>query len=147
MIDNLLDFSLYSAAGVIVLLCLFDGTRRLGAYGVHRRALLLTILSASACALFGGFAYQRYTDLKSTLATSQRKPAAAKPASFGKAASPEKKEQFSVALARQSFRASGDLGSYIDRNGEAKAFAPNQEDLKAREGVVAYYSRTEFAAR
>ncbi|HTQ72685.1 MAG TPA: hypothetical protein VMI74_00210 [Burkholderiales bacterium] len=145
--ENLPDFILNVAAGAFALFCLFDGTRRLGAYGVHRRAVLLIVLSGSACALYGYFAYQRYADLKVTVAESQHKAGPAQAARWSKVASPEKKELLSQALARQNFKASGALGPYIDRNGETRTFAPNQEDLDARERVVAYYSRSEYAAR
>jgi hypothetical protein len=147
MIDSWVDFALSVTAGTLALFCLFDGMRRLGAYGAHRKAMLLIILSSSVCALYGGFAYQRYTDLKTTLLASQQKPARAQTAAWSRVASPEKKELLSQALARQAFRASGALGPYIDRNGETRTFAPTQEDLTARERVVAYYSQTEFAAR
>ena len=147
MIENPVDFILNVTAGAIALLCLFDGTRRLGAYGLHRKAMLLILMSAGVCALYGGFAYQRYTDLKTTLLVRQQKPAKVQAATWSRVASPEKKELLSQALARQTFRASGALGPYIDRSGEARTFAPNQEDLAARERVVAYYSRTEFTAR
>jgi len=147
MIENLVDFVLNVAAGAVALVCLFDGTRRLGAYGVHRKAMLLILLSASVCALYGGFAYQRYTDLKATLLVSQQRPAKAQAATWSRVASPEKRELLSQALARQTFRSSGTLGPYIDRNGETRTFAPSQEDLAARERVVAYYSRTEVVAR
>jgi hypothetical protein len=147
MIENLVDFILNVTVGAVALLCLFDGTRRLGAHGVHRKAMLLILMSAGVCALYGGFAYQRYTDLKATLLVRQQKPAKAQAATWSKVASPEKKELLSQALARQTFRASGALGPYIDRSGETRTFAPNQEDLAARERAVAYYSQTEFAAR
>ena len=109
--------------------------------------MLLILMSAGVCALYGGFAYQRYTDLKATLLVRQQKPAKVQAATWSKVASPEKKELLSQALARQTFRASGALGPYIDRSGETRTFAPNQEDLAARERAVAYYSQTEFAAR
>lgn len=147
MIENLVDFILNVTAGAVALLCLFEGMRRLGAYGVHRKAMLLILMSAGVCALYGGFAYQRYTDLKTTLLVRQQKPAKVQAASWSKVASPEKKELLSQALARQTFRASGALGPYFDRSGETRTFAPTQEDLAARERVVAYYSQTEFAAR
>jgi hypothetical protein len=147
MIESWPDFVLNVGGGAVALLCLFEGTRRLGAYGVHRKAMLLILLAASVSALYGGFAYQRYTDLKTTILHSQAKPAKAQPASWNRASSPDKKEQLSQALARKTFVASGALGPYIDRNGETRTFMPNQEDLAARERVVAYYSRTEFAAR
>jgi hypothetical protein len=148
MVENLVDFALNVAAGALALLCLFDGTRRLGAYGLHRKAVLLFILSAGVCALYGGFAYQKYADLKGTLSASQRKPATAQvAATWSRVASPEKKEHLSQAFARQKFKELGTLGPYIDRNGQTRTFAPTQEDLAARELVVAYYSRTEYAAR
>jgi hypothetical protein len=147
MIENQVDFILKLIAGAVALFCLFDGARRLGAYGVHRKAVFLILLSASACVLYGFFAYQRYADLKGSVAESQRKAAPSSAASWSRVASPEKRELLSQALARDKFRASGTLGPYVDRNGQTKTFAPTQEDLNARERVVAYYSRGEFAAR
>ena len=148
MLENLVDFALSVGAGAIVLLCLFEGTRRLGAYGVHRKAVLLFALSAGVCALCGGFAYQKYADLKASVSASQRKPPAAQAAAtLSRVASPEKREFLSQASARQKFKEFGTLGPYIDRDGQTRTFAPTQEDLAAREVVVAYYSRTENAVR
>jgi hypothetical protein len=148
MIEGPMDFALNAVAGAVALLCLFESTRRLGAYGVHRKAMLMFVLSASVCALYGGFAYQRYGDLKSRLSANQPKPGQkAVVANWSKAHSAEQKELLSQALARESFRASGTLGQYVGRNGETKGFAPTQEDLAARERLVASYSREQFAAR
>jgi hypothetical protein len=148
MIESWVDFVFSAIGGATAFLCLFDGTRRLCAYGVHRKAVLLTVLAAGICALYGGFAYWKYTELKASLSANQRKPVAAQlPAGWGRGLSPEKKEAFSQARARQAFRESGTLGSYIDRSGETKTFAPTQLDLMQRERVVAYYSRAEYAAR
>jgi hypothetical protein len=145
MTENLVDFALNVVAGAVALVCLFEGMRRLGAYGVNRKAMLLVVLAASACALYGGFAYQRYADLKTTLAVSQRKTAPA--VVSNRIRSPEKRELLGQALARENFRASGTLGPYVDRNGETRTFAPTQEDLRSRERVVVYYAQTEFTAR
>jgi hypothetical protein len=147
MIENLVDFVLNVAAGTVALFCLFEGVRRLGAYGVHRKAMVLIVLSVSACVFYGAFAYQRYGDLKAASAEGQRKSGPAQAATWSKIASPEKRELLSHEVARENFRASGALGPYIDRSGVTRTFAPNQEDLAARERVVAYYSRTEYAAR
>jgi len=146
MIESWVDFALSVIGGATAFLCLFDGTRRLFAFGVHRKAVVMTVLSAGICALYGGFAYWKYSDLKATLSMSQRKATAARPANWGRF-SPERKEAASLARAHQAFTESGTLGSYIDRSGETRTFAPTQEDLKRRERVVAYYSRTEYTAR
>jgi hypothetical protein len=147
MIENLADFALNAVAGSVALLCLFESTRRLAAHGVHRKAVLMFVVSAAVCAFYGGTAYQRYGDLKSRMSASQPKAAQKPVVANYRVASAEKREQLSQALARQTFRASGALGQYVDRNGETKTFAPNQEDLAARERLVAYYSREELAAR
>jgi len=148
MIENLVDFALNVGAGAIVLLCLFEGTRRLAAYGVHRKAVLMFALSAGVCALCGGFAYQKYADLKASLSASQRTPSPVQAAAtLSRVASPEKRELLSQASARQKFKEFGTLAPYIDRNGQTRTFAPTQEDLAAREVVVAYYTRAENIAR
>ena len=147
MIESWVDFVVSVIGGAAAFLCLFDGTRRLFAYGVHRRAVLMTILAAGICALYGGFAYWKYSDLKATLSMNQRKAAAASlPANWGRL-SPEKKEILSVARARRTFMESGTLASYVDRGGETRTLAPTQEDLMRRERVVAYYARAEYSAR
>lgn len=147
MIENPADFILNVVAGAAALFCLFDGVRRLRAYGIHRRAVLLLLVSGTACALYGFFAYQRYADLKGIVAESQTKSSAPAKAAWTRVASPDKREQLSQAAARRNFRASGTLGPYVDRNGDTRTFAPTQEDLTARDRVVANNLRTEFAAR
>ena len=147
MIESWVDFVFNVIGGATAFLCLFDGTRRLGAYGVHRKAVLMTVLAAGICALYGGFAYWKYSDLKATLSMNQRKTTAAPlPANWARL-SPEKREVLNVARARRTFMESGTLASYADRGGETRTFAPTQEDLLRRERLVAYYARAELSAR
>jgi hypothetical protein len=147
MIENWVDFAVNVVGGATAFLCLFDGTRRLCAYGVHRKAVLMTVLAAGICALYGGFAYWKYADLKATSSMNQRKATAAQPPANWGRLSPEQKEALSLARARHTFMESGTLASYVDRGGETRTFAPTQEDLMRRERVVAYYSRAEYSAR
>ena len=146
MIENWFDFTLNVVAGSTAFLCLFDGTRRLFAFGANRKTLLMTVLAAGICVLYGAFAYWKYADLKATLSMNQRKTAAAEPANWSRL-SPEKKEVLGLARARSTFMESGSLGSYIDRRGETRTFAPTQDDLTHRERVVIYYLRAEYSAR
>jgi hypothetical protein len=148
MAESWIDFALYAVAGCIALLCLFEATRRIGAYGLHRTAVLMFVLSSAACAFAGGFAYQKYNTLNAAVLAAQRQaPTKAAAPGWSRVASPEKKELLSQAVAKRTFAEYGTLGLYIDRNGETRPFSPTADDLKARERVVAYYSRTEFAAR
>jgi len=142
MVESWIDFALYVAAGAVALLCLFEGTRRVVAYGVHRTGVLMFVASAAACAAAGGFAYQKYGTLSAAAGAGLRKAPA-----FSKIPSPERKELLSQAVAKRRFTESGAPGPYIDHNGETKTFVPTLDDLKAREKVVAYYAQTEFAAR
>jgi hypothetical protein len=146
MIENWVDFTLNVVAGATAFLCLSDGTRRLFAFGMHRKVLLMTVLAAGICVLYGAFAYWKYADLKATLSMNQRRAAAAQPANWSRL-SLEKKEVLGLARARQTFMESGTLVSYIDRRAETRTFAPTQDDLTRRERVVTYYSRAEYSAR
>jgi hypothetical protein len=105
-------------------------------------------LAAAICLLYGGFTYWRYADMKATLSAGLRKAASTQlPANWGRELSPGRKEVLGLANARLAFMESGKLGSYIDRSGKIKSFAPTQEDLVRRERVVAYYSQAEYIAR
>src|SRR5437762_1380867 len=90
MIENWVDFVFNVIGGATAFLCLFDGTRRLCAYGVHRKAVLMTVLAAGICALYGGFAYWKSSDLKAALSMNQRTAAAATPAATWASLSLEK---------------------------------------------------------
>ena len=148
MTENWIDFTLSVIGGGMALLFLFDGTRRLGTYGAHRRAALMMILAAMACALYGTFAYWKYLDHKVTLSVNQRKAAPSQlPSSWGRTLSPEKRESASLARARHAFVEAGAIGTYFDRNGESRPYAPNLEDVQRRERVVAHYARVEYAVR
>jgi len=144
-----IDFTLRAVAGAAALLFLFEATRRMGAYGVHRAAVLMFVLSSAACAFAAGFAYQKYATLMSVVASNQRPQPAAKVVATGfkVGVTPEKKEHLGQVLARQTFLEFGALASYVDRNGETRTFAPGADDIRARERIVGYYTQTEFAAR
>jgi len=148
MTESWIDFTLSVIGGGMALLFLFDGTRRLATFGAHRRAALMMLLAAIACALYGTFAYWKYLDHKLTLSVSQRKSAPSQlPPSWGRSLSPEKRESASRSRARHAFVESGAIATYFDRNGEIRPFAPNLEDVQRRERVVAHYARVEYAVR
>ena len=148
MTESWIDFTLSVIGGGMALLFLFDGTRRLAAYGAHRRAALMMILAAIACALYGTFAYWKYLDHKVTLNVSQRKSAPSQlPPGWGRTLSPEKRESASLSHARHAFVESGTIATYFDRNGEIRPFAPNMADVQRRERVVAHYAWVEYAVR
>jgi hypothetical protein len=148
MIENWVDFGLEVCVGAIAFLCLFEGTRRLCAFGAQRKAVLLTLVAVCVCLVYGAFAYWKYTDLRTTLSVNQQRLAPRQgPANWSSGTSPEKREALDREVARQRFEQLGTLGTYVGRKGEIRTFTPDQEDLLRRERTVAYYARVEYAAR
>ncbi|MGB5081930.1 MAG: hypothetical protein WBO23_14430 [Burkholderiales bacterium] len=148
MTENWIDFGISVLGGATAFLCLYEGTRRLATYGVHRKGVLMTVMALAVCALYGAFAYWKYLDLKVSLGASQHKPASLQlPAGWGQGFSAEKRTSLSLARARRAYLESGMLGDYLAPGGETRSFAPAEEDLKRRERLVAHYARLELAAR
>lgn len=148
MIVDWANFVLNAVGGVSAFVCLFDGTRRIGAYGMNRRVGLMAGLGIVFYVVFGSFAFWNYLDLTDTLSMRQHKPASAQMARDpAKGLSPEKKEAQNVDRARHAFWESGSLEPYLDRLNEKKLFHPNQEDIRRRELLVANQAQLAHAAR
>jgi len=148
MTENWIDFSISVLGGAIAFLCLYEGTRRLATYGVHRKGMYMTLLAVGVCALYGVFAYWKYVDLSASLALSRRSPASVQlPLNWGKGFSPEKRASLSFGRARRTYFESGTLGEYLDSGGNTRSFAPAQEDVKRREGLVVRRAQLEYSAR
>ncbi len=123
MIVDWIEFALNVVGGAMAFLCLFEGVRRIGAQGVRRVAVLICLLGITFFAVYGAFAYWRYVDITDTLGLRYMKP-------------PATQTPADLTRARASFIASGLLAPYIER-GEKKTFAPNQDDIRKRERMVA----------
>jgi len=148
MIENWVDFGLEAGVGAIAFACLFEGTRRLCAFGVQRKTVLLTLVAVCVGVFYGALACRKYADLRTTLSVNQQRPAPKQSLVHRSSGTPrEKTEAFGREVARQRFEQLGTLGTYFGRNGEIRTFTPDQEDLLRRERTVAYYARVEYAAR
>jgi len=87
------------------------GDQAIGAYGLHRTAVLMFVLSSAACAFAGGFAYQKYNTLNAAVLAAQRQgPHEGGGPRWSRVASPEKKELLSQAVAKRTFAEYGTLG-------------------------------------
>ena len=148
MIIHWLDFALNVVGGATAFVCLFEGTRRLGAYGMDRRVTLMTGLAAAFFVLYGSFACWKYLVLTDTLRTLQNKPATSQTAmTADKGQSPEKREAENHARARLAFFESGTLETFIDRRNAEIVFPPTQEDIRRRERVLTNLTQLASAAR
>lgn len=148
MIFDWINFALNVVGGATAFLCLFDGTRRICAYGTDLRAGLMVGLSLAFYVVYGTFAYLNYLDLTDTLSMQPHKSAPARTAvDPAKGPSPERKEAENVVRARQAFWESGRIEPYLDRLNEKKLFHPSQQDIRKRERLVANQAQLEYAAR
>ena len=56
---------------------------------------------------------------------------------------PDKREEYSLMLARAQFDQSGTFGKYIDRDGLTKPYAPTEQDIRDRD--ILHSARDHFA--
>ena len=147
MIEDWLDLAFTTVGGATAFVCLFDGSRRLAARGLHRSGVIMAALAAVFYLVYGGLASMRYLDLKGRLDSVQQSLVATQSETrVTKALTPEKKEASSLARARLAFEEAGTLGSYFDRNGKRQPFVPTPEDIRKRERVVVNLVQMDAAA-
>ena len=134
----------YSLAGFACgLFLLFEGTRRIKLSGLHRRAALMVGAGAIACLVYIGVSlwlqsgFGELANPKSTYAVPTI------PAGWGANMPPDKREEYSLMLARAQFDQSGTFGKYIGRDGLTKPYAPTEQDIRDRD--ILHSARDQFA--
>ena len=148
VLTDWLPFAVNAIGGASAFICLFEGTRRIYAYGISRKAVLMTAFGAAFCFMYAGFSYWKHHALKDIAQTLQRKMFPDDlPADWGKDLAPDKRETSSLAIARMAFVESGTLRTYFGSDGERKPFAPTQEDVRRRDFAVVTQARLDDAIR
>ena len=146
--NDWLTFVIDAIGGACAFICLFEGTRRLGAYGRQRTAVVMTALGAAYCVLYGGFFLVKHYQLSDYAQTLYQQASHGElPADWGKQLPAARREAGSRALARSAYVESGTLRTYFDAAGERKQFAPAQADVKRRDAIVANRARLEESMR
>jgi len=147
-ITDWLQFAVNAIGGACAFICLFEGTRRIYAYGAHRKAVLMAAFGAAFCLMYAGFSYWKYHALRELAQSLERQTFPDDlPADWGKDLTPDKRELSSLTIARLAFVQSGTLRTYFDGTGERKSFAPDQEDVRRRDLAVVAQTRLEDAIR
>jgi hypothetical protein len=143
LINSWFDFA-YSFAGFACgLFLLFEGTGRVRATGFHGRAALMAGAGAIACLMYIGIAlwvqshFEELAHPKSTYAV----PTV--PEGWGANMPPERREEYSLMLARAKFDDSGTFGDYFDRDGLRKPYSPTEKDVRDRD--ILHSARDQFA--
>jgi hypothetical protein len=146
MITQWLDFVATTAGGAVAFICLFEGTRRMRAYGIHRTAVLLAAFGTLFCLAHVSFSYWRHVALKDMAQGLPMKMFTDElPPNWGKQLASKERETSSLAMARIGFVESGKFRSYFDQAGERRKFSPSEDDIKSRDAAVVTKARLEDA--
>lgn len=141
------EFAGLAAAGALGLLCLFEGTRRLVAGNAEAPGGRRFLIGLTIVGLLAGYAYWQHRTYAQVAAEYRGAEVPRElPADWGKKLSPAKREAASQEAVRGAFVGSGVIRQYFDASGQRKAFAPAQDDIKRREGVVALTARLQHRA-
>jgi hypothetical protein len=147
LIDTWFKFAYAFAGFACGLFFLFEGTRRISVNGLHRRAAVIAGVGAVACLLYVAGA----SWLNSTFRQIVHAPIYAIPKEiadgWGSNMAPEKREEYSLMLARELFNQSGTFRDYFDRDGVRKRYSPTEQDIKDRDSLRAYGNMLDILAR
>ncbi len=148
MTDDWVSFALNGVGGFAAIVCLFEGTRRIGARGARLIAVLMVALGGLFCASYGAIAYWTHEIqietselLRHGVFFAQRLP------DWGKNMGAEERQTLSLAYARATYLAHGMLVAQLDRSGAGKLFEPSQEDVNRRESIVSIRAQLDHSAR
>jgi hypothetical protein len=133
------QFVCIGIGGAFGLVCLFEGARRRAGGGTGGRLFGVGVAAIGMLAGNSYWQYRTYIDVASSYRPMEQ--VRELPTDWGKKMSPAKREAASRNVARGDFISSGKLGQYFDVSGQRKAYAPAQDDLKQREGVLAAAAR------
>lgn len=147
MINDWIAFSVTAVCGVAAIVCVFEGTRRLGAPGAGRNAVLMVVFGGLFCAAWGALAFWDHWTRNAAIETLRQKAAVEDPPADLAKMPAEKRERLGRAHARAAYIESGNLERYRDRKGAARLFAPGQADIKQREYTVFRRTQLEHASR
>jgi hypothetical protein len=139
----------YAFAGFACgLFLLFEGTRRMRAKGLHRKAALIAGIGAFACLAYvvGSLWFHSVLDSIVHRQTNYIVPMEMLD-SWGANMTPEEREEHSLTLARARFDKTGTFRDYFDRYGLGKRYSPTEKDIKDRDILLASQVQFDIAAR
>jgi hypothetical protein len=137
------DFAYALAGFACGLFLLFEGTRRIRVNGLHRKAALMASAGAIACLVYVGSALWFQSNFGKLAHLDIETVPKELPDGWGANMPPEKREEYSLMLARELFNQSGTFGNYFDRDGVRKPYSPTEKDIRDRD--ILHSARDQFA--
>jgi len=136
--------------GVLPLLLLFEGVRRLALHGLARSAVAMLVGGLFLSAALGGMAYLKHRMAADAIDTLSR-PVFGKyvplPDDWGGKCCKSTLEAESRRVVQAAFVESGQLHAYFDSSGKRIPFTPTEKDMKEREDRVVSNARLEDASQ
>lgn len=129
-----IDLVLSVVAHTFAVICIFDGVRRISAFGFSKSAAICTTFGLLYCIGYAGFSYWVHNfqvEASRLLHKGVTVPELA--VDWGDKFSPQQRAKTSIELAKAEFDANGRLRHYFDESGERLLFSPTQIDLDERE--------------
>lgn len=131
----------------LAVVCVFDGVRRLCAFGVSKSAVLSATFGLIYClgyAVLGYWSHDVQREAWVLLNRGANIPEL--PADWGASFPPQQRANASHEIAEAAFSEDGQLRHYFDAAGKRQLFSPTQVDLNHREQKIAQLARFKFAA-
>lgn len=145
-----LDYFNNIVMGVMSLLFLFEGARRLALHGVRKDAVYLAAGGLFLSLLMGGLAYFQHRMAVDVIEMLKR-PVFTKhmplPDDWGGNCCKSTREVESHRLVQAAFVESGQFYAYLDASGKRLPFVPSEKDIKEREERVISNARMDDAAQ
>ena len=147
MITSWLSLALDVATHTFAIVCVFEGVRRISAFGLSKTAVLSAAFGLLYCIGYAGFSYWAHNfqhDTSVLLHKGVNVPEL--PIDWGANFPPKQRANSSLELARAAFSEHGQLRYYFDETGKRLLFSPTQVDLDHREQKIAQLAQLDYAA-
>lgn len=135
------------AAHTFAVVCIFEGVRRISAFGPSKSAVFSAAFGFLYCVAYAGFSYWAHNFQHEASGLLQKGVAVPElPGDRGASFPPKQRAESSVELARAAFGENGKLRFYFDESGKRLLYVPSQADLDQREKKVAQLAQLQYVA-
>jgi hypothetical protein len=137
------DFTPFFAGLACGLFLLFEGTRRFRVHRLKPRTALLVGSGVLACLAYIGTALSFQSSFTRLAHLETYTVPTKLPDGWGANMPPEKREEYSLMIARAQFNQAGTFREYFDRDGMRKTYSPTEKDIRDRD--ILHSAQDQFA--
>jgi hypothetical protein len=147
MISSWFSVSLEVATHTVAVVCVFEGVRRICAFGVSKSAVLSATFGLIYCFGYAGLSYWAHNvQHEASVILHRGANIPELPIDWGANLPPQQRANSSHEIAEAAFSEHGQLKHYFDAAGARLLFSPTQVDLDHRGKKITQLAKLEFAA-